>query len=159
MSHHVVTDIDQGARATLATLLNAQLADTIDLRLAVKQAHWNLRGPAFIALHELFDQVAVRLDEHVDVMAERIVQLGGIAAGTTQGVARATRLAPYPAAAVAQAEHLVEVRERLAALARSTRAAIDRASEAGDADTADILTGVSRAVDKDLWLVGAHLTS
>ena len=87
MSKAFVADLKSNTRATVIELLNARLADAIDLKLAVKQAHWNIRGPSFIALHELFDQIAARMEEHSDTMAERVVQLGGLAAGTTQFVA------------------------------------------------------------------------
>lgn len=152
-----VTDLESNVRSSIIVLLNQQLADAIDLKLALKQAHWNVRGSEFIALHELFDQVAARIDEHSDTMAERVVQLGGLAAGTTQSVAQATTFEPYPVEATAQKQHLEALRARLAGFAKSCRKAIDEADQSGDADTADIMTGVSRAVDKDLWFVAAHL--
>jgi starvation-inducible DNA-binding protein len=151
-----VTDLSDNAIKSMITLLNARLADAIDLKLAVKQAHWNIRGPGFIALHELFDQIATRVDDHADTMAERLIQLGGHAAGTTQAVAKATTLAPYPVGTHDQAEHVAALSDRLRSFAKSVREAIDEADEAGDADTADIFTGVSRAIDKDLWFVAAH---
>lgn len=157
VSKPFVTDLKSNTRTTAIELLNARLADALDLKLAVKQAHWNVRGPGFLAIHEMLDQMAARLDEHADVMAERAVQLGGVAAGTTQVVAKATSLAAYPVELHAQVEHLKALRERYAAFAKTCRNAIDEADEAGDADTADIMTGVSRAVDKDLWFIGAHL--
>lgn len=152
-----VTDLKDNIRAAMIGLLNARLADAIDLKLAVKQAHWNVKGPSFIGLHELFDQIATRCDGHVDVIAERVVQLGGQALGTSQVVTKATALKPYPTDITAEGDHLEALRERLSAFAAASRAAIDEADEAGDADTADIMTGVSRAVDKDLWFVAAHL--
>jgi starvation-inducible DNA-binding protein len=79
-----VADLGDNAIKSMITLLNARVADAIDLKLAVNQARWNIRGPGFIALHELFDQIATRVDDHADVMAERLIQLGGHAAGTTQ---------------------------------------------------------------------------
>jgi starvation-inducible DNA-binding protein len=152
-----VADLNSNTRAAVISLLNARLADAIDLKLAVKQAHWNIRGPSFIALHELLDQIAARMEEHGDTMAERLVQLGGLAAGTTQQVVKATTLEAYPAAATAQSEHLAALRDRLGVFGTSCRSAIDQADEAGDADTADIMTEISRAVDKDLWFIAAHL--
>lgn len=156
MKKPFVTDLSDNAIKSMITLLNARLADAIDLRLAVKQAHWNIRGPGFIALHELFDQIAIRVDDHADTMAERLIQLGGHAAGTTQAVAKATTLAPYPVGTHDQTEHVTALSDRLRSFAKSVREAIDEADEAGDADTADIFTGVSRAIDKDLWFVAAH---
>lgn len=157
MSTFFVADIEDNVRASMIGLLNQQLADAIDLKLALKQAHWNIRGSDFIALHELFDQVAARIEDHSDTMAERVVQLGGLASGTTQSVAKATTFEAYPTDATAQQQHLEALRARLAGFAKSCRKAIDEADQAGDADTADIMTGVSRAVDKDLWFVAAHL--
>ncbi len=157
MNTPFVADIESNVRASMIGLLNQQLVDAIDLKLALKQAHWNVLGPEFIALHELFDQIAARLEEHGDTMAERVIQLGGIATGTTQTVSKSTSLPAYPAKETAQKAHLEALRERLAAFAKSCRNAIDEADQAGDADTADIMTGISRAVDKDLWFVAAHL--
>ena len=152
-----VEDLKGNTRSSMIELLNARLADAIDLKLAVKQAHWNIRGPAFIAIHLLLDDIAGRVDDHADTMAERAVQLGGQSLGTSQAVAKATSLEPYPTDINAQVAHLKALRERFAAFAKQCRKGIETADEAGDADTADILTSVSRAVDKDLWFIGAHL--
>jgi starvation-inducible DNA-binding protein len=151
-------DIPSNVRTAMIAMLNARLADALDLRNAVKHAHWNVRGPNFIALHEMFDAMTTRMADHADEIAERVTQLGGQAMGTVQTVAGDTKLAPYPKDASAQADHLKALAERFAAFGASTRAAIDEADEAGDKDTADIMTGVSRAVDKDLWFLEAHLT-
>ena len=157
MTEPHVADIKSNIRTSMNAMLNQQLASAIDLKLAAKQAHWNIKGLNFIGLHELFDAVAGRMEEHIDVIAERIVQLGGIAAGTTQTVAKSTALKAYPADITGQIEHVTAIRDRLFAFGTSCRAAIEEADGAGDADTADIMTGISRAVDKDLWFVGAHL--
>lgn len=157
MAKAFVNDIKSNTRTTVIALLNARLADAIDLKLAVKQAHWNIRGPAFIALHELLDDIAGRVEEHYDTIAERVVQLGGLAAGTVQAAQAATSLPAYPVDITAQADHLKALRDRFAAFGKSCRAAIDEADNAGDADSADIMTGISRAIDKDLWFIAAHL--
>ncbi len=157
MTEPFVTGLSSNTRAAVISLLNARLADAIDLKLAVKQAHWNIRGPSFIALHELLDQIAGRMEQHGDTMAERLVQLGGIAEGTTQQVVKATTLEAYPATATSQSDHLEAMRDRLSAFGSSCRSAIEQADEAGDADSADIMTEISRAVDKDLWFIAAHL--
>jgi starvation-inducible DNA-binding protein len=149
-------DLPDNARKSMIALLNARLIDAIDLRLAVKQAHWNVKGPNFIALHELFDQIQARVDGFVDDVAERSVALGGVVAGTAQAVAKGAKLA-YPTEITNETEHLKALAEHIAAFGKLARAAIDTADEAGDKDTADLFTGVSRQMDKDLWLVEAHL--
>lgn len=150
-------DLPDNTRKAMIALLNARLADAIDLRLAMKQAHWNVRGDNFIALHELFDQIQARVDAFVDDIAERATALGGNAVGVSHNVAASSSLEPYPIDIHDQKEHLKAVADRLAAFAKLAREAIDSADEANDKDTADIFTGVSRSIDKDLWLVEAHL--
>jgi starvation-inducible DNA-binding protein len=150
-------DLADNTRKAMIALLNARLADAIDLRLAVKQAHWNVKGPNFIALHELFDAIQGRIDGFVDDIAERVTTLAGIAGGTVQVAAAGSTLEPYPTDVTAQKAHLEAVADRLAAFGKLVREAIDASDEAGDKDTADLFTGVSRAIDKDLWFVEAHL--
>jgi starvation-inducible DNA-binding protein len=150
-------DLPDNTRKAMAALLNARLADAIDLKLAVKQAHWNVKGPNFIALHELFDQIATRVEAQVDELAERATALGGIAVGASQAVVAGTTLPAYPTDVTAEKEHLKLLAERLAAYGKVMREAVDAADEAGDKNTADIFTGISRATDKDLWFIESHL--
>ena len=157
MSYQTRNDVTANAKAVSIGVLNSRLADTIDLALLTKQAHWNIKGPNFIALHEMIDGFRTEVDEHVDTMAERIVQLGGTALGTTQAVAAATSLPPYPTEIHAQGAHLAALIERYAAVAKAVRVAIDETANAGDADTADLFTAFSRALDKQLWFLEAHL--
>src|SRR3984957_2050245 len=149
-------DLSANAKAVSIGILNARLADTIDLALLTKQAHWNIKGPQFIALHEMIDGFRTEIDDYVDTMAERVVQLGGTALGTTQVVANATTLAPYPTDIHASRDHLAALIERYGKVANAVRKAIDEADEAGDKDTADIFTEVSRGLDKSLWFLEAH---
>ncbi|RYG99012.1 MAG: DNA starvation/stationary phase protection protein Dps [Alphaproteobacteria bacterium] len=149
--------LKSNTKSAMIDLLNARLADAIDLALITKQAHWNLKGPTFIAVHELLDQLRDDVDEHVDIIAERVAQLDGVALGTVQTVGQATRLAPYPTDIRKVSDHVSALVERYAALSSSTRAAIDTADEAGDADTADIFTAFSRVLDKNLWFLKSHL--
>ena len=152
-----VPDMKDNVRNSVIDVLNARLTDCLDFRLAVKQAHWNIKGPNFIAIHELLDQVAARMDGHIDVMAERVVQIGGFANGTLQQVVQGSALEPYPQGIANQDDHLEALRDRLQQLAGACRAAITETEEAGDADSADIMTGVSRGLDKDLWFLASHL--
>src|SRR3954467_9194113 len=99
-------DIPETTRVKVVELLNARLADAIDLQTQTKQAHWNVKGPAFIALHELFDKVNEDAEDYVDEIAERAVQLGGVAEGTARVVAKRSSLAEYPVAAVDGRDHV-----------------------------------------------------
>jgi len=129
-------DLPAGVRGKVIELLNARLADAIDLSTQAKYAHWNVKGPGFIALPELFDKPAESIEAHIDTLAERVTALGGRARGLLTQVARATSLKPYP-------EDISEGLTHVDAL--------------GDADTADLFTGISREADKYLWFLEAHL--
>ncbi len=155
-SHKTANDLNDNAKQTVIGLLNARVADGIDLALITKQAHWNLRGPQFIAVHEMLDGFRTQLDGHVDTMAERVVQLGGTALGTSQAVAQSSSLPAYPTDIYAVADHLAALTERYGAFANAIRRGIDQAAEAGDATTADIFTAASRDLDKALWFLEAH---
>jgi starvation-inducible DNA-binding protein len=155
--HKTKNDLPLKKRTEVTKLLNERLADLIDLKLQTKQAHWNVRGPHFIALHELFDKVASAVDEHVDVVAERIGALGGIAEGTLKAVSDRTSLSAYKLDISSGRDHVEALSSALAAAGKEVRAAIDKADSIGDADTADIFTAVSRTLDHYLWFVEAHL--
>jgi starvation-inducible DNA-binding protein len=150
-------DLSEGTRARAVELLNARLADCIDLQTQCKQAHWNVKGPTFIALHELFDKVNEAVEDYVDDIAERAVQLGGVAEGTARAVAKRSSLAEYPAKAAEGRSHVEALSSALAAFGAAARKAIDQANELGDQDTCDLFTEVSRGIDKWLWFVEAHL--
>lgn len=155
-THPTRIDLKSNTRKTVVELLNARLADAIDLALVTKQAHWNLKGPQFIAIHEMLDGFRAALDGHVDIVAERAVQLGGQAKGTVQAVGEKTALKPYPTDISTTKDHLAALIERYGNVANAVRAAIDEASEAGDENTADIFTAFSRDLDKSLWFLEAH---
>jgi starvation-inducible DNA-binding protein len=150
-------DLKFNAKKVSIDVLNGRLADGIDLALLTKQAHWNIKGPNFIAVHLMLDGFRGELDTHVDTMAERVVQLGGTALGTSQTVAAASKLAPYPTDIHASKDHLGALAERYGTAANLVREAIDQTEEAGDADTSDIFTAYSRSLDKALWFIEAHL--
>ena len=149
-------DLPESTRREAIELLNARLADCIDLESQAKQAHWNVKGPSFIALHELFDDIHESVDEYADLIAERVVQLGGIAEGTVGIVAQRTTLIDYPLVLSKGTEHVAALSDALAAFGRAVRLGIEEMDELEDADSADILTEISRGVDKWLWFVEAH---
>jgi starvation-inducible DNA-binding protein len=150
-------DLPASVRSKMVELLNARLADAIDLFSQLKHAHWNVKGPGFIALHKLFDEVAEDVEGYVDELAERAVQLGGVAEGSVHIVSSRSTLSPYPAKADKEREHVEAVASALATFGKSVRSAIDVAASAPDADTADLFTDISRGVDQWLWFVEAHL--
>ncbi len=149
-------DLPENTRVEVIALLQEALVGALDLRMQSKQAHWNVKGPSFIALHELFDTASDEAAEYSDDIAERIVQLGGVADGTAQTVARDTPLPTYSTEIRSGKEHVDAYASALAAFGKKVRAAIDASDKAGDADTADLFTGISRGVDKMLWFVEAH---
>jgi starvation-inducible DNA-binding protein len=154
--HPTRNDIAENARKGVIALLNARLADLIDHQLALKHAHWNVKGPHFIALHELFDTLQGNLTGHIDDMAERITALGGTAVGGLQAVAKASTLPPLPGDLFDGLSLVATLADRNAQLAKAVRQGIDEVTEMGDADAADLLTGLSRQLDKDLWFLEAH---
>ena len=150
-------DLAVKTREEMISLLNQELADMSDLYSQTKQAHWNVKGEEFIALHKLFDELAEALSGYVDEIAERAVQLGGLAMGTNRMSAANTRLEEYPTGPLDSMGHVRALVERYAMVAASTRAAIDTAEEFEDADTMDLLTEISRGMDKWLWFLEAHV--
>ena len=150
-------DISEKTRMATVAILNARLADAIDLMHQAKQAHWNVKGSNFIALHKLFDEIVDAAEDYMDLLAERVVQLGGTAEGTIQMAAQRSALKEYPLQMSAERDHVAALSSALAAFGKSVRQAIDQSDELGDRDTADIFTEISRGTDKYLWFVEAHL--
>ena len=149
-------DLPEATRTEVIVLLNQRLADAIDLQTQCKQAHWNVKGPAFIALHKLFDEITEDVENYVDLIAERIVQLGGIAEGTAGVIASRSTLVDYPLALSTGAEHVAALSDALGTFGRAVRLGIEEMNELEDAGSADILTEISRGTDKWLWFVEAH---
>ena len=148
--------LPEHVRAQSNEVLNKHLAAAIDLHAQLKQAHWNVRGPAFIAIHELFDRISVEAEGMSDLIAERVAGLGGTARGTIQLASERSFLAPYLLGIGSEQTHLSAVAEALASFGASTRTAIAEVVAFGDADTADLFTGISRTIDKQLWFVESH---
>ncbi len=155
--HSTKNDLPELKRIPLVVLLNQALSELIDLQLQAKQAHWNVKGPNFIALHELFDTVAADAANFADSVAERLAALGGQAEGTINVVGRRTTLPAYPVEVVSGPDHVDALSTSMAVVGKTIRGSIDRAAELDDADTADLFTEVSRGLDKKLWFVESHL--
>jgi starvation-inducible DNA-binding protein len=149
-------DLPEATRREAVGLLNQRLADSIDLQTQCKQAHWNVKGPSFIALHKLFDEINEAVEDYIDLLAERVVQLGGIAEGTVGVVRERSTLPGYPLALTSGPEHVAALADALAAFGRTARVGIEEMNALEDADSADILTEISRGVDQWLWFVEAH---
>jgi starvation-inducible DNA-binding protein len=143
-------------RTQSAKVLNTHLAAAIDLHAQLKQAHWNVRGPGFFAVHELFDTVSTQVEDYSDLIAERAGQLGDTAHGTIQVAVEKSGLVPYPLGIADEHSHIFAVAGALAAFGEMVREAIDTTAEFGDATTADLFTEISRGIDKQLWFVESH---
>jgi starvation-inducible DNA-binding protein len=150
-------DLSEKTRRNVIILLNERLSDAIDLQSQVKQAHWNVKGPHFIALHELFDKISDAMLEQIDEIAERVTSLGGTAEGTVAVAARRSKLKNYPLSITSGRDHLLYLSTQLSVYGKSIRGAIDATAELGDADSADLFTQLSRQTDKYLWFLEAHL--
>jgi starvation-inducible DNA-binding protein len=150
-------DLSEKTRRNVIVILNDRLSDAIDLQSQVKQAHWNVKGPHFIALHELFDKISDAVLEQIDEMAERITSLGGTAEGTVAVAAKRSKLKNYPLSITAGKDHLFYLSTQLSVFGKAVRSATDQTDELGDADSADLFTQISRETDKYLWFIEAHL--
>ena len=150
-------DIPAESRMKVIKVLNQHLADSFDLLSQVKQAHWNVKGSDFWQLHKLFDEVAEQAEEWVDEIAERVTALGGYATGTVRMAAASSTLPEFPTDITDGMDYVRAVAERLAAFTNSARGAIDQTDTLGDANTADLLTEISRGADKYLYFLEAHL--
>src|SRR2546425_1558026 len=155
-TYETLNDLPESARAQVIDLLNERLADAIDLQTQMKQAHWNVKGPQFIALHKLFDEINEAVESYVDLLAERVVQLGGIAEGTVGVVRERSTLPGYPLTISTGPEHVAALADALAGFGRTVRVGIEEMNELEDADSADVLTEISRGIDQWLWFVEAH---
>ena len=150
--------LHEKVRIQVALLLNKHLAAAIDLHAQMKQAHWNVRGPAFISVHKLFDEVSTEVENFSDMLAERAGGLGSVAQGTVQIAVENSFLIPYPLGIADEKQHIFAVAGALAAFGQSIHDAIKTAVELGDVTTADLLTEISRGVDQQLWFVESHMT-
>ncbi len=149
--------LSEDNKSKVIEILNARLADTVDLKTQVKHGHWNVKGIQFFQLHELFDSIASHLEDQSDLIAERVTQLGGVANGTARQAASDSTIKEYDFNAVKGEDHVRALVERLGTLANAARKAIDDTGKLSDQATADVFTEITRAADKDLWFLEAHL--
>ena len=147
------TVLHEEQQAKLIELLNRRLADAIDLQLQSRQAYWNVKGPYFMSLRELFNQVTQGVEEYTNLIAEHIVQLGGTAEGTAHAIARRSSLDEYGLSTANGNSHIDALSATLAAFGKHVRYASEQATELKDVDTADIFTEIARGIDKWLWFV------
>ena len=145
--------LPEDQQAKLIEMLNRRLADAIDLQLQSRQAYWNVKGPNFMSLRELFDKVAEGVEEYANLIAERIVQLGGRAEGTAHAVAGRSALDGHGLTSADGNSHIDALSTTLTAFGRHARYASAQATELLDADTAAIFTEIGRGTDKWLWFV------
>ena len=151
-------DMQDNAKQTSIGVLQGSLTDSIDLYTSTRQAHWNVKGSHFRGLHLMFEEFYTQVEKDIDEVAERLVQLGGTATGTSQSVAAGTRLSAYPVELKAGLGHVSALLDRYVACAKTVREGIDEADEAGDAGTADLLTNVVQNLDKAIWMLEATAT-
>jgi starvation-inducible DNA-binding protein len=156
--NEIKTDLKKSASDRSIALLNPALAGATDLMLSTKEAHWNVRGPNFISLHLLFDKLNSEVAVYVDDLAERTIQIGGHAHGTLKAAAKDSTLPTYPENLRTEKDHLQALTAQFVALSIQIRQGILDADEAGDKDTADLFTQVSRGLDKQIWFLEAHLS-
>ncbi|WP_227431115.1 DNA starvation/stationary phase protection protein Dps [Psychrobacter sp. I-STPA6b] len=156
MRERYASGLDNDTATKMVELLNANLANVIDLTLDGKQCHWNLQGTGFIGVHKLLDETTDRLREISDTIAERIVILGGQPNGLASRVVKDSILEDYPTDITEVSQHVRELTNRYKKVAETLRKAIEVANEAGDEDTADLFTSASRDIDKDAWFIGAN---
>lgn len=149
-------DLSPLVHKEIVGLLNRRVADSIDLMLQAKQAHWTAKGSNFLSLHELFYKIADGASSYADLLAERVMQLGGTAEGTVQVVASISQLDPYPLVIRDSEAHIGGMSSTVARYARLVREGINECQHRGDAVSADVFTEISRATDKWLWLIDAH---
>jgi len=154
--YRITNALPRQTRSTSVALLNCHLAAAIDLHARLKQAHWNVRGPAFIAIREVFDEAADVVEEYSDKIADRVATLGGHTEGTVQTAAKRSFLEAYRLRVADAADHIAAVTTALASFGDSVRIAIDQSDSSGDIDTSDLFTEISRGIDYQLWLVESH---
>ena len=150
-------DLPEDTRHQLVALLNQTLANTSDLYSQTKQAHWNVKGRDFYQLHLLYDELAEKLEEPLDLVAERIVLLGGYAHGTVRMAAAGSGLSPWPGPDDADPSFLATLADRWAEYARHIREADEKADDIGDPATVNLYDEITNIADRGLWFIEGHM--
>ena len=154
--HKTMNPISENIRGSMIELLQTHLATAVDITYQTKQAHWNVKGMNFIAVHELFDDLHEETEEYVDTIAERLTAIGGQAHGTVQAASENSLLDPYPLDLVKSEDHLKRLTESYAKWSAAVAEGIEEASEAGDPLTEDLLTAIGRGLDKGIYFMESH---
>lgn len=141
----------------LIDVLNSVLAEAIDLQMQCRQAHWNVRGKNFIALHEFFGRLYTELSVDIDEIAERTAGLGGTAYGSKEEVSGVSGLPKYPVDISSGSDHIQNLAKSFAAHSKSLKKAIEEADDADDDVTEDLLTTICGNMEKRLWLIESHI--
>ena len=151
------TRIDLENRDKIIAILNARMADTLDLQTQSKFAHWNVKGNDFYQLHLLFDSIAEHVEGWLDMLAERVTALGGRANGTLRQSAAASSIEEYPTEIVRGMDHVRALSDRLGALGNAYREAIKKCDDLEDQGTMDLFTELTRKADQDLYFLESHI--
>lgn len=150
--------LDRKACESSVRALNQLLADTITLRDLYKKHHWQVAGPTFYQLHLLFDKHYEEQDTLVDMIAERIQLLGGIALAMAPDIAETTRIPRPPRGrepVPVQISRLLEAHQMILEFAHT---AAKRADDSGDDGTNDLLVSdIIRTNELQVWFVGEHV--
>ncbi len=139
-------------------VLNRVLANESVLAAKTKKFHWDVVGPQFMTLHELWDDQYEKLAEYQDRVAERVRTLGGFPVGTLAGFLRHTTLDEYPGDVPSATEAIAKLLQDHEHVVRDLREGIDECEEAhGDKGTADFLTGMMQEHEKMAWMLRSFL--
>jgi starvation-inducible DNA-binding protein len=145
-------------RQAVVDILNTTLADEFVLYVKSRRFHWNVEGPDFSELHDLFEKHYEQLGEIVDHVAERARALDGIAAGSLEECLKLTRLKENPARVYDARGMIAALLADHEALIRNLRHDVGICSgECHDEGTTDFLTGLMQAHEKMAWMLRAHL--
>jgi starvation-inducible DNA-binding protein len=146
------------ARMESCQILNVILADTMILYALYKKHHWLVAGPTFYQLHLLFDKHAEEQLELIDLLAERVQSLGGIAVGDPRHAAELTTIARPPDGAEDVAAMIHRLLDAHETVLEKVRSGIDKTEKSGDWGSNDLLMGdVLRRHELQVWFVAEHV--